>query len=74
MKAALILALAQALQVSAWATVTHAQTSCRFVLGFADLAAQLGPAVVGSCIEDQWTATGPDVMNFNTGFTSEGRQ
>ena len=30
-----------------------AQTVCRFVLGFADLREQLGPAVAGACWEDE---------------------
>ena len=41
-----------------------AQPSCRFVLGFADLAATLGPSVVGVCRENQRTITGPETVDL----------
>ena len=37
-----------------------AQAQCRFVLGFANLAARLGPETVGRCVENQRTITGKE--------------
>src|SRR3954452_5623682 len=68
MKIALSLVLAMAIQVATWAPAAQAQAPCRFVLGFGDLAARLGPGIVGTCVEDQQTATGPDTMVFNSGL------
>ena len=58
MKLVLSLVLAVVLQVGAWPAVTQAQASCRFVLGFADIAARLSPSTVGICLEDQHTLPG----------------
>jgi len=52
------LALAVALFVAMWPLPALAQPSCRFVLGFAELAAQLGDSIVGACVENQRTITG----------------
>src|SRR5690348_15392551 len=53
MKAALSLVLALVLQVSALPTISHAQTPCRFVLGFAALRDLVGAQKVGTCLEDE---------------------
>ena len=47
------LALAAALFVAMWPLPALAQPSCRFVLGFADLRAQVGATTVGDCIDDE---------------------
>ena len=38
-------------------TTARAQGPCSFVLGFAELAARLGPETVGACLENQRTTT-----------------
>jgi hypothetical protein len=64
MKAILGFGLALALQMAvSWHTV-DAQASCRFVFGFAEFAARLGPGVVGTCLENQRTITGPESFTF----------
>lgn len=50
----------------AWPSPSFAQPTCRFVLGFADLAARLGPSVAGACLENQRTITGPEDFNLST--------
>src|SRR4051794_30616459 len=67
MKAAISLTRALVVHLSPVVPTVKAQTSCRFVLGSADPAMRLGPDVVGGCIKDQKTATGPDVMVFDSG-------
>lgn len=56
----LVPTLILAVALLAWPTSAGAQTPCRFVLGFAALYAQLGPAVAGECMENQRTLTGKE--------------
>jgi hypothetical protein len=53
MKAILSLVLALGLQVSASSSVIHAQTTCRFVMGFEALRNLVGAQKVGTCLEDE---------------------
>lgn len=46
-----------------------AQTHCRFVFGFAELAARLGPETVGACLENQRTITGQESFPLAGGVT-----
>jgi hypothetical protein len=49
------------------ARAVYAQpASCQFVLGFAELAARIGEAVVGACLENQRTITGPETFNVSS--------
>jgi hypothetical protein len=55
-------AVVLALLCTLWPSAASAQVSCRFVFGFADLATRLGPAKVGTCLENQRTITGPETF------------
>jgi hypothetical protein len=53
MKLAVSLFLVVAVQLTAWSPSVHAQSPCRFVLGFATLRDLVGAQKVGSCLDDE---------------------
>ena len=46
-----------ALALVVLASTAAAQSSCRFVLGFAALRTTIGAQRAGTCLEDEWTTT-----------------
>lgn len=61
-----IVALGAALILMFAPSTVGAQGSCRFVLGFADMATRLGAATVGVCLENQRTITGEESFDLGT--------
>lgn len=59
-------ALMAALLAAAWDGAA-AQTSCRFVLGFAALRESIGPSIVGDCLEDERHGARGDAVQRTTG-------
>jgi hypothetical protein len=65
------LVCALAVTIALYPSAGSAQASCRFVFGFADLAARLGPETVGTCLENQRTITGPETFAISDRLTLE---
>jgi hypothetical protein len=56
-----------ALACAFWPQAASAQAPCRFVFGFAELAARVGPAMIGECRGNQRTITGEESFDVADG-------